>query len=60
MEHVLSKAERQFLKDLEKGEIGSYTYIYKKTFKHRILKKHRLLTDDALLVSKLLDKLQAL
>ena len=48
------------LKDLEKGDIDNYTYIYKKTFKHRILKKHRLLTEDALLVSKLLDKLQSL
>jgi hypothetical protein len=57
---MLSNAERQFLKDLEAGNIDNYTYIYRKTFKHRILKKHKLLTEDALLVSKLLDKLKDL
>jgi hypothetical protein len=57
---VLSNAERQFLKDLDNGKINHYSYEYKKLLKHRILKKHKMLTDDALLISKLIDKLQSL
>jgi hypothetical protein len=60
MKHVLSDAERKFLTDLEKGNIDRYPPGYRKVLKHRILKKHKSLTDDALLISKLLDKLQEL
>jgi hypothetical protein len=58
MKVVLSKAERKFLEDLEQGKIEQYSYEYRKLLKHRILKKHKGLTDDALLISKLLDRLQ--
>ena len=57
---MLSKAERQFLEDLERGKMDYYSYQYRKLLKHRILKKHKSLTEEALLVSKLLDKLQEL
>jgi hypothetical protein len=33
-------------------------YQYRKLLKHPIIKKHKALTDEALLVSKLYDKLQ--
>jgi hypothetical protein len=57
---VLSKAERKFLDDLEAGNMEQYSYQYRKLLKHRILKKHKSLTEEALLISKLLDKLQEL
>jgi hypothetical protein len=57
---VLSNAERKFLEDLEKGNLKEYSYQYRKLLKHRIIKKHRLLTEDALMISKLLDKLNLL
>jgi len=57
---VLSKAERKFLEDLEKGKLEGYSYQYKMLLKHRILKKHKSLTEEALLISRLLDKLQEL
>lgn len=60
MKRVLSEAERKFLLDLEKGQISGYSAEYRKVLKHRILKKHKALTDDALLISKLLEKLQDL
>jgi hypothetical protein len=60
MPSVLSNAERKFLHDLEKGEIAKYSDVYRRILKHRILKKHKALTDDALLISKLLSKLQEL
>ena len=60
MKVVLSKAERKFLEDLDRGNIKNYSYEYRKLLKHRILKKQKALTDEALLISKLLDKLQEL
>jgi hypothetical protein len=58
MKVVLSKAERKFLEDLESGNLDEYSYEYRKLLKHRILKKHKSLTDEALLISKLLSRLQ--
>lgn len=60
MKQVLSEAERKFLQDLEKGDVSKYPVGYRKVLKHRILKKHQALTDDALLISKMLEKLRAL
>jgi hypothetical protein len=57
---VLSKAEREFLNDLQKGKIEGYSAAYKRQLKHRILGKRRELTDDLLLVNAVLDKLQEL
>lgn len=57
---MLSKAERKFLEDLDRGKMEHYSYQYRKLLKHRILKKHKSLTEEALLISKLLDKLQEL
>ena len=54
---VLSKKERQFLEDLEKDNLDGYSYQYKKLLKHRILKKQRELTEEALLISKLYKRL---
>jgi hypothetical protein len=54
---VLSKKERQFLEDLQRGRLEGYSYQYKKLLKHRILKKHRELTEEALLIGKLYKKL---
>jgi hypothetical protein len=57
---VLSKAELEFLEDLKKGDISKYKPVYIRTLKHRILKKHRQLTHEALLINEVLDKLQEL
>jgi hypothetical protein len=57
---VLSKAELKFLGDLKKGNIGNYDNTYVRTLKHRILKKHRRLTYEALLINEVLDELHAL
>ena len=57
---VLSKAELKFVHDLKKGNISQYNEIYLRTLKHRILKKHKQLTHEALLINEVLDKLQAL
>lgn len=57
---VLSKAERQFLEDLEKNNLSKYSYQYRKLLKHRILRKQKTLTDEALLISRLHDKLKEL
>jgi hypothetical protein len=57
---VLSKAELKFIEDLKAGKAGEYEPTYKRTLKHRILKKHRQLTHEALLINEVLDKLEAL
>jgi hypothetical protein len=57
---VLSKAELEFLQDLKKGDISKYKPVYVRTLKHRILRKHKQLTHEALLLSEVLDKLQDL
>ena len=61
---MLSKTEREFIeklrrngKDLVKKE---YSIDYVRQFKHRILKKRRLLTDDLLAINAVLDQLQSL
>jgi len=54
---VLSKAELQFLKDL-KGCIAKYTNTYIRTLKHRILRKHKQLTYEVLLINDVIDELQ--
>lgn len=58
MNVVLSKAERKFLEDLDKDDISKYSYQYRQVLKHRIMKKHKSLTDEALLISRLLPKLE--
>ena len=57
---VLSKAELKFLEDLKKDKIDHYDRTYLRTLKHRILKKHRKLTHEALMINEVLDKLQSL
>ena len=57
---VLSKAELKFVQDLKKDSIEHYDKVYLRTLKHRILKKHRQLTHEALLINEVLDKLQSL
>jgi hypothetical protein len=57
---VLSEAELKFLQDLKKDNIGHYNKVYVRTLKHRILKKHRKLAHEALLIDEVLDKLQSL
>jgi len=57
---VLSRAEVKFLDDLKKGNIRNYDDSYVRTLKHRILKKHRRLTYEALLINEVLDELHAI
>ncbi len=57
---VLSKAELKFLEDLKKDDIKEYDKVYLRTLKHRVLKKHKKLTHEALLINEVLDKLQSL
>jgi hypothetical protein len=59
-EDVLSRAELKFLDDLKKGNIRNYDDSYVRTLKHRILKKHRRLTYEALLINEVLDELHAI
>lgn len=55
---VLSKAERQFLKDLLNGDTGRYSYHYKKVLKKRILGKRKQGTEDLALISRAEDMLE--
>ena len=57
---VLSDAELEFLKKLKNNQIDDYNPVYIRTLKHRILKKHRKLAHEALLIDEVLDKLQSL
>ena len=62
---MLSKAEQEFVKKLQKDGAENtikkdYAIDYIRQFKHRILKKRKLLTDDLLLINAVLDKLQSL
>ena len=57
---MLSRAEVKFLDDLKKGNIRNYDDSYVRTLKHRILKKHRRLTYEALLINEVLDELHAI
>jgi hypothetical protein len=57
---VLSGAELQFIQDLKAGRIDKYEHSYRRTLKHRILKKHKRLTFEALLISEILEDLQNL
>lgn len=61
---MLSKAEREFIEKLRReGEDlvkKGYSIDYVRQFKHRILKKRRLLTDDLLAINAVLDQLQSL
>lgn len=57
---MLSKAELQFLKDLKKGCIAKYTNTYIRTLKHRILRKHKQLMYEVLLINDVIDELQCL
>ncbi len=57
---VLSKAERQFLEDLKRGDLSRYSAVYRRQLKYKILNKRRALTDDLLMINAVLDKLQTL
>jgi hypothetical protein len=57
---VLSKAELKFIHDLKRDNIDHYDKTYLRTLKHRIRKKHKQLTHEALLINEVVDKLQAL
>lgn len=60
MKLVLSRAEREFIKKLKKGEFSEYSDVYLRQLKHRILNKRKTLTTDLLLVNEVLDKLESL
>jgi hypothetical protein len=60
MRVLLSKAERDFLEKLIKGNVDNYSYHYKKVLKRRILDKRNELTDDLHLIRRAEDKLQEL
>ena len=55
---MLSNAELRFIQDLKKGNIDKYDPAYSRTLKHRILKKHKRLTFEALLISEIIDELR--
>ena len=57
---VLSKEELKFLHNLKNDNMKEYTPNYSRVLKHRILKKHKQLAHEALLIDEVLDKLQAL
>jgi hypothetical protein len=57
---VLSKEELKFLHNLKNDNMQEYTPNYSRVLKHRILKKHKQLAHEALLIDEVLDKLQAL
>jgi len=57
---VLSKAELEFIEDLKRGDVSKYKPVYARTLKHRILKKHKQLTNEALLVNEIVEKLESL
>ena len=57
---VLSKAELKFMEDLKAWRAGEYEPTYRRTLKHRILKTHKQLTHEALLINEVLEKLEAL
>ncbi|MDQ6866756.1 MAG: hypothetical protein M3044_23410 [Thermoproteota archaeon] len=61
---MLSKTEREFVGKLMRGgEImvkKEYSIEYVRQFKHRILKKRKLLTDDLLAINAVLEELQSL
>lgn len=57
---MLSKAERQFLEDLKRGDLSRYSAVYRRQLKYKILNKRRALTDDLLMINAVLDKLQTL
>jgi hypothetical protein len=57
---MLSKTELKFLNDLKKRNIKNYDDSYLRTLKHRILKKHKRLTYEALLINEVLDELHAI
>jgi hypothetical protein len=57
---VLSKAELEFIEDLKNDNLSKYKPVYIRTLKHRILKKHKQLTNEALLINEILEKLESL
>jgi hypothetical protein len=57
---VLSKNELKFLQDLKNDNMQDYKRNYARVLKHRILRKHRQLAHEALLIDEVLDKLQDL
>jgi hypothetical protein len=57
---VLSNAELEFIQDLKRGDLSKYKPVYVRTLKHRILKKHKQLTNEALLINEILEKLESL
>lgn len=56
---MLSKTERRFLEDVKKGDLGSYSAVYRRQLKHNILKKRKQLTQDLLIINEILDRLEA-
>ncbi len=55
---MLSKAERDFIDDLKKGDMKKYSLNYKRVLKFKILKKRKLLTNDLLLINDVLEELE--
>ena len=57
---MLSKAERDFIYDLKKGDLEKYNLNYKRVLKFKILKKRKALTNDLLLINDVLEELESL
>jgi hypothetical protein len=57
---VLSKAERDFIDDLKKGDMKKYSLNYKRVLKFKILKKRKSLTNDLLLINDVLEELESI
>jgi len=56
---VLSKAEKDFISYLKKGDMKKYSLNYKRVLKFKILKKRKSLTNDLLLINDVLEELEA-
>ncbi len=56
---MLSKAERDFIDDLKKGDMRKYSSNYKRVLKFKILKKRKSLTNDLLLINDVLEELES-
>lgn len=56
---MLSKAERDFIDDLKKGDMKKYSLNYKRVLKFKILKKRKSLTNDLLLINDVLEELES-
>jgi hypothetical protein len=57
---ILDENERKFLRDLSNDDMKQYCTDYKHIYKSKILKKHRILTDELSLIDSAMKKLESL